>query len=442
MTNRSAVPRVLLIEDDPILSGALLQRLRLEGFAVDHAPSCAEALQALRRVRPDFVLSDIRLPDGSGETLYRQIMPYLGQASIVFATAFADVKQAVRLMRAGADDYLIKPFDVDELVRHIRTLVHAEGELPKDEKRFGLSPATLQLEADLHRLSIRDVPVLLTGETGVGKEVAARILHDCSPRANEPFVAVNCGGVPRDLMESQFFGHERGAFTGAHSAHVGFFEETGKGTLFLDEIGDLELQLQASLLRVLQDGFYRRLGARQDKRFEGRIVAATNADLTSSITARKFREDLYFRLAVVEVRIPPLRQRRDEIMPLAQSFLAHAAKRQDLPVPEIKPDVRAVMLAHDWPGNVRELRNRVERAVALSDEGHLVVSDLFPERVLDESVPASTLADVRAQVELAQIERALELSGGKVAEAAAQLGISRTTLWKRRKRAPSGGKGG
>lgn len=439
--NQAIAPHVLLIEDDPILRGALQQRLRLEGFAVDEASSCAEALQVLRRKRPDFVLSDIRLPDGSGETLYRQIMPYLGQAPIVFATAFADVRQAVRLMRAGADDYLIKPFDVDELVQHIRTLIRIEGELPKHEKRFGLSPATLQLAADLQRLSTRDIPILLTGETGVGKEVAARMLHECSARASEPFVAVNCGGVPRDLMESQFFGHERGAFTGAHAAHVGFFEEAGKGTLFLDEIGDLDLHLQASLLRVLQDGFYRRLGARQDKRFEGRIVAATNADLTACIAARKFREDLYFRLAVVEICIPPLRQRRDEILPLAESFLAHASKRQGLPVPDFKPDVRAVMLAHEWPGNVRELRNRVERAVALSDEGDLAISDLFPEQVLDESAPASTLADVRAQVELAQIERALELSGGRVAEAAAQLGISRTTLWKRRKKAPSGEKG-
>jgi len=234
-------------------------------------------------------------------------------------------------------------------------------------------------------------------------------------------------------MESQFFGHERGAFTGAHAAHAGFFEEAGKGTLFLDEIGELDLQLQAALLRVLQDGFYRRLGARQDQRFEGRIVAATNADLAARIAARKFREDLYFRLAVVELRVPPLRERSDEILPLAEAFLAQAAGRHGLAPSRLDAEARSALLGHGWPGNVRELRNRIERAVALSDAPELGSADLFPERALDEAAPANTLADARAQAELAQIERALELSGGRIAEAAAQLGISRTTLWKRRK---------
>lgn len=360
-------------------------------------------------------------------------MPYLGRTPIVFATAFADVGQAVRLMRAGADDYLTKPFDVDELVQRIRALVRPEAESPRPDKRFGLSPATRQLEADLQRLASKQVPVLFTGETGVGKDVAARQLHQRSARASEPFVAVNCGGVPRELMESQFFGHERGAFTGAHAAHAGFFEEAGKGTLFLDEIGELDLQLQAALLRVLQDGFYRRLGARQDQRFEGRIVAATNADLAARIAARKFREDLYFRLAVVELRVPPLRERSDEILPLAEAFLAQAAGRHGLAPSRLDAEARSALLGHGWPGNVRELRNRIERAVALSDAPELGSADLFPERALDEAAPANTLADARAQAELAQIERALELSGGRIAEAAAQLGISRTTLWKRRK---------
>jgi DNA-binding NtrC family response regulator len=434
MTDTTAPIHLLLIEDDAVLGGALLQRLRLEGFAVEHASTCAQALAALRHQRPDFVLSDIRLPDGSGEALYRQALPYLGSTPIVFATAFADVGQAVRLMRAGADDYLTKPFDVDALVQRIRELVPATPGVAAPAQGFGLSGATLRLAADLERLATRDVPVLLRGETGVGKEVAARQLHERSARASEPFVAVNCGAVPHELMESQFFGHERGAFTGASAAHAGWFEEAAGGTLFLDEIGELDPRLQTALLRVLQDGRFRRVGGRQELAFRGRVVAATNADLAARMAERRFREDLYYRLAVVELHIPPLRERADEVLPLARAFVQQAAERQGLPACALDDGARAALLAHPWPGNVRELRNRVERAMALSEGEALGVADLFPERTLDEPALPTTLAGAREQAELAQIEHALELSGGRLAEAAQRLGISRTTLWKRRKK--------
>lgn len=430
--------RVLVIEDDAVLGGALTQRLRLEGFAAELAVDCAQALQCLRREKPDFVLSDIRLPDGSGEDLYRQALPYLGETPIVFATAFAQIDQAVRLVRAGANDYLTKPYDVDALVRRIRellSLVKTRSEpSPVGVEGFGISGATTGLARDLQRLAARDVPVLLRGETGVGKEVAARLLHSLSPRAQQPFVAVNCGAVPRELMESQFFGHERGAFTGATGAHVGFFEEARGGVLFLDEIGELDPRLQTALLRVLQDGSFRRIGGRRDERFDGRIVAATNADLAGRMATREFREDLYYRLAVVELRVPSLRERVEEILPLAHSFIRQAAQRQGLATPALDGASHRALLNHDWPGNVRELRNRVERAVALTDASVLFVNDLFPERTLDEPLAEVTLAEARAQAELAQIERALELSGGRLADAAQQLGVSRTTLWKRRKK--------
>ncbi|MGC4396137.1 sigma-54-dependent transcriptional regulator [Hydrogenophaga sp. T2] len=435
MTPTDAPLHVLLIEDDAVLGGALAQRLRLEGFRVEHAVNAAQALAALRQARPDFVLSDIRLPDGSGEDLYRRALPHLGDTPIVFATAFAEVGQAVRLMRAGADDYLTKPFDVERLVQRIRELVPARREPGAATQGFGLSPATARLAADLDRLAGRDVPVLLRGETGVGKEVAARVLHERSARAAEPFVAVNCAAVPRELMESQFFGHERGAFTGATGAHAGWFEEAGAGTLFLDEIGELDPRLQAALLRVLQDGAFRRLGGRQDLHFRGRLVAATNADLGARIAAREFREDLYYRLAVVELWVPPLRERPAEVLALAQGFAQQAAQRQGLAAPALAAEAQAALLAHDWPGNVRELRNRVERALALAEGDTLGSADLFPERALDEPAGApATLASAREQAELAQIERALELSGGRLAEAAQRLGVSRTTLWKRRKK--------
>ncbi len=437
MTNQTkSSPRILIIEDDAILGGALVQRLRLEGFTVELAVDCGQAVRAMHRARPDFVLSDIRLPDGSGEDLYRQALPLLGNTPIVFATAYADVGQAVRLVRAGVDDYLTKPYDIDELVKTIRERLPDKGESvsPATSDGFGLSEATTALATDLNRLASRDVPVLLRGETGVGKEIAARLLHSQSRRSRQPFVAVNCGAVPRELMESQFFGHERGAFTGATATHVGYFEETGNGTLFLDEIGELDVRLQISLLRVLQDGVFRRVGGRQDLRFDGRIVAATNADLGDLIARRVFREDLYFRLAVVEVHVPALRERPDEVLPLARRFAQQSAERQGLGVPRFDDSAASALLAHAWPGNVRELRNRVERAVALTDGSVLGAPALFPEMTLD-SLPARdrSLADAREQAELASIERALELSGGRLGEAARRLGISRTTLWKRRK---------
>jgi DNA-binding NtrC family response regulator len=434
---------ILLIEDDRVLGGALAQRLRLEGFAVRWAETCAQAMDALRLRRPGFVVSDIRLPDGSGEDLYRSAMPYLGDTPILFVTAFADIGQAVRLVRAGADDYLTKPYDVDALVARVRALAHDPPvhDAPAGaEAVFGASQATAGLERDLQRLATRDLAVLLRGETGVGKEVAARHIHALSPRAAQPFVAVNCGAIARELMESQFFGHERGAFTGATTAHAGYFEEVGEGTLFLDEIGELDARLQTALLRVLQDGGFRRLGGRGDLRFKGRLVAATNADLQTRIAQREFREDLYFRLAVVELTIPPLRQRRDEIAPLATRFLREAAGRNGMPGLRLDEAALAALLVHSWPGNVRELRNRIERAAALVEGERVTPSDLFPEQRLDAVAPV-TLADARDLAEFDQIEHALALSGGRVSEAARRLGISRTTLWKRRRKQIDGENG-
>lgn len=426
--------RILLIEDDRVLGGAVAQRLRLEGFDLHWATNCASALQALRRGRPDFVLADIRLPDGSGEELYRLALPYLGDAAIVFATAFADLGQAVRLVRAGADDYLTKPYDIDALVERIRARVPFACPAAESEP-FGRSQVTAPLADHLRRLAARDLPVLLRGETGVGKEVAARYLHRHSRRADGPFVAVNCGAIAQELMESQFFGHEKGAFTGAVAPHAGYFEEAAGGMLFLDEIGELDPRLQTALLRVLENGSFRRLGGRHDLQFQGRVVAATNADLTGKIAQRSFREDLYFRLAVVEFTLPALRERPAEIVPLAHEFIQQAcARQQQAPLPLDDGAIEA-LLGHAWPGNVRELRNRIERAVALTDADVLTPADLFPERRLDDALAvSSTLAGARERAELDQIERALALSGGRVAEAARQLGISRTTLWKRRRK--------
>lgn len=426
--------KILIIEDDPILGGAIYQRLELEGFEPVWAQSCAEAIAALKRERPDFVLSDIILPDGSGEDVFRKAQPWLGDTPILFATAFGEIDQAVRLVKAGADDYLTKPYDVDELVERIRQRLtrrgnRAENVAPND---FALSPVTAALAEQLRRAAGTDLPVLLTGETGAGKEVAARYLHEASPRSDTPFVAVNCGAIPHELLESQFFGHERGAFTGATHTHVGYFEEAEDGTLFLDEIGELDARLQTALLRVLENRLFRPVGARRDKTFGGRIVAATNADLNGLRSERKFRDDLYFRLSVIELQMPPLRERRGEIESLARRFLKEFSSERGLDL-KLSKDAFQKLLRHDWPGNIRELRNRLQRAAVFARSDTLEGVDIFPETRLSETEgETATLADARKRAEADLIEQALIAADGRVGEAARQLGISRTTLWKRR----------
>ncbi len=434
-------PRVLLIEDDAVLGGALVQRLKLEGFDPVWAHNCAQALVELRRRRPDFVLSDIVLPDGSGEDLFRRAQPWLGDTPIVFATAFGEIDQAVRLVKAGADDYLSKPYDADLLVHRIRHRLARRRATASDAAAgaaaaadFGHTPATAAVAEQLRRAAASELPVLLLGETGVGKEVAARHVHAHSARAAAPFVAVNCGAIPHELLESQFFGHERGAFTGALQRHIGFFEEATGGTLFLDEIGELDARLQTALLRVLQDGRFRPVGARQDRAFDGRLIAATNADLNALRAERRFRDDLYFRLSVVEVQLPPLRERHDDIAPLAAQFLheySAASGRGEL---LLSAEGLQALLRHDWPGNVRELRNRIQRAAVMGPSSTVEAGDLFPELQLVSltSEDGQSLAGARRRAEAELIEEALRASGGRVGAAAKLLGISRTTLWKRR----------
>ena len=433
---KPAAHRILVIEDDEIGGGALVQRLRLEGFEPEWARSRAEAIAALKRARPDFVFSDIVLPDGTGEDVFRQAQPWLGETPILFATAFGEIDQAVRLVKAGADDYLTKPYDVDDLVERIRRRLSGGPARPRPAASFAMSAATERIAAELRAVADTDLPVLVTGETGTGKEVAARYLHAASARASLPFVAVNCGAIPDQLLESQFFGHERGAFTGAGQAHVGFFEEAGEGTLFLDEIGELDARLQTALLRVLEDRSFRPVGARSDRSFRGRIVAATNADLAAKRRDRTFRDDLYYRLSLIEIELPPLRDRVADIEPLARRLVAEAAERHGRAAPGLSATLMDALLDHDWPGNVRELRNRLERATVLAgSSGLLEVADVFPERRLDAPPPA-TLDEARRRTEADRIEQALAMTGGRVGEAAKRLGISRTTLWKKRRGDP------
>ncbi len=425
--------RVVIIEDDEVLGAALVQRLRLEGFEPRWARTLAEGEALLaQKPRARCVLCDMRLPDGSGEALLARLMPSLGAVPVIAMTAYGGVEQAVRLMRAGADDYLTKPFDVEVVLARLAALAPATEPPPPDGPAGWQSPPMRALAGDLGRLAAALAPVLLLGESGAGKEVAARRLHALGPRAAAPFVALNCAAIPRDLLESEVFGHERGAFTGATERRPGAAERAGAGTLLLDEVAELEPVLQAKLLRLLEDRRFLRVGGTKEIALEARVIAATNADLAVRVAEGRFRGDLYYRMAVVELRVPPLRERPDDVLPLAHSMVAESARQAGRTGLHLTPEAEAALAAHPWPGNVRELRNRIERAALLAPGDALTPADLFPGRT--ETPAPRTLAEARDAAERAHIQRVLSHCGGRMADAARALGISRTTLWERAKR--------
>lgn len=427
--------RIGLVEDDPVMGGSIVQRLELEGWRVTWWKSGQEAISAIGGLVDslDLVICDVRLPDISGEVVFSELANQPNSPPFMFVTGYGEIDQAVRLMRSGAVDFMTKPFLMDEFLRRIdagRRSTH--NQLRLKGYFLGESPAIQHAEDLLHRYAANDLPVLITGETGSGKEVAARLLHEISARSKEPFIAVNCAAIPADLLESEIFGHEKGAFTGAQQRHLGYAERAGKGTLFLDEIGDMPLPLQAKFLRLIEDGSFNRVGGETACSFLARVVSATHRDLGHSGGPSAFREDLYFRLAVLPVTIPPLRERAEDIAWLLDRFLENAVSRSDVRIRGFSALAEEAALAHPWPGNVRELRNRVERAVALSTSEWIMPGDLFPERTSKAGGASFVpLADVRDAAERRQIERALDETGGQIAKAATLLGISRTTLWEK-----------
>jgi DNA-binding NtrC family response regulator len=433
VSRRPSRGALLLVEDDPVMGGSLADRLDLEGFDVAWVQRADEAQAAVARRRPDLVLCDIRLPDGSGEALFAALRPALGATPVVFMTAFGEIDQAVRLMRTGAADFLTKPFAVGDLLGRIETLL-ARRPPPDNAGTLGAAPAMRAVEATLARAASVDSTVLLTGESGTGKEVAARFLHARSARAAQPFVALNCAAIPESLMERELFGHEKGAFTGAAARAPGYAEQAGDGVLFLDEVMELAPALQAKLLRLIEAREFARLGSARMIPFRARVIAATNADPEARVREGRFREDLLFRLDVIRVAVPPLRARAEDILPLALRFADEFAAAFGREVAGLRPAAEEALLAHDWPGNVRELRNRVERAVALATSTWLDAADLFPElpRPLEEVLP--TLAGVVEAAERRSIAAALAATGGDVAAAAKRLGVARSTLFEKMRR--------
>lgn len=426
---------IALVEDDPIMGESLVDRLTLEGASVRWSKGRREAIKDIQSNSADLVISDIRLPDGTGEDVFAAASTMADVPPFLFVTGHADIDQAVRLMRAGAGDYLTKPFEMPVFLGRVEQLLRPL-ERP-GASVLGISPAMLDVERLLRRIGRISSTVLLTGETGVGKDVCARYLHQLRVPDPGPFVAVNCAAIPKDLMESELFGHEKGAFTGAAARHVGYAERAGTGILFLDEIGDLDLKLQAKLLRVIEERTFNRVGGEKPLRLAARLICATNADLSGRVKAGIFREDLYYRINVLTVPIPPLRTRPDDVEWLANRFLETLVTDLNAKVAGIGAPAMNDLREHSWPGNVRELRNRMERAVALAQGRHLMPGDLFPDRApISGSRPERppSLEAARDEAECREIRRALDDAGGAIAAAAGALGISRTTMWEKMRR--------
>ena len=422
-----------LVEDDPVMGESLVQSLSLEGCHVDWWKTGAEALRGLRATSPDLVICDIKLPDISGDDLFRQLAAASSVPPFLFVTAYGDIDQAVAIMRAGGSDYVTKPFDTSAFIERARSLIQRNPMLRPDAV-LGISDAMRDIETMLRRVSNLISPLLITGETGAGKEVCARFLHRISQRSMEPFIGVNCAAIPADVMEKELFGH-KGA--GSNGFHRGFAERARSGILFLDEVAELPTQLQAKLLRLVETREFNRVGGEQLLQFHGRIVCSTNIDLAAAIRDGRFREDLYYRINVMRAELPSLKSRPDDIPWLMDLFFEQFRGDDHTLIKGFSTLAQEAALEYSWPGNVRELKNRVERAVTLANGEWIMPMDMFPDLVeLEHPIikAFATLSETRDLAERRQIERAIKETNGHIIEAAKLLGISRTTLWEKMRR--------
>lgn len=432
--------RILIVEDERTIRDELRRVLVRQGYEVVTAADIGAAMEA-DPSSMDLVLTDLRLPDGTGDVLIERAAP----VPVLVMTAFGSISSAVEAMKRGAVDYLSKPFDPDELclcvsrvLRERRLERRAEALQGDVDRSFavkgivGSCAAMLAVFERITRVAPTRATVLVLGEFGTGKELVARAIHAASPRASAPFIAVNCAAIPDTLVESELFGHEKGAFTGANAPRRGLFEAADGGTLFLDEIGELPPSAQARLLRVLQEGELRPVGASHTRKVDVRVIAATHRDLKVMSAEGAFRKDLYFRLEVVSIRLPALRERGDDVQELAAVLLRRACERQGRSALTLSPEARAALSAYRWPGNVRELENALERAVILHDSGPIPAEALglpdLPSEPADEEAAGESLEEYFVRFVKEHEEELTET------EIARRLGISRKTLWERRAR--------
>jgi two-component system nitrogen regulation response regulator GlnG len=459
---------ILIADDEELIRRVLADTLSEEGYTVEIVDSGARAWTRLKEQPFDLAFFDIRMPDPSGLDLLLRVQEARIHTPIIIMTGQTTMANAVEAMKRGAFDYLTKPFDLEEVktlaARALQTQQLTTEAPPtitvrgQKEQIIGRSPAMQDLYKTIGRVVKSDATILIQGESGTGKELIARVIHHYSARWRAPFLGVNCSAIPTELLESEFFGHERGAFTGAIERRIGKFEQAAGGTLFLDEIGDMSLALQAKLLRVLQEREFSRVGGRDLIKTDVRIIAATNQDLAAAVKDQRFREDLYFRLRVIPLTLPPLRQRREDIPELVSYFIQKVNEEMHTAVAGVTPEAMALLMQHSWPGNVRELENTILRAAVLAPGRMLTVTDLslpaeepvFPDNFADLSFeevvrrklrvyfqrtpvldPCDLYEIVINQVEKPLIELTLEYTSGNQLKAAELLGINRNTLRKK-----------
>jgi|YelNatPaOPRAMG01_1025707.scaffolds.fasta_scaffold18647_4 two-component system NtrC family response regulator len=439
-----AKPKLLLVDDDEDIRSQMKWALDSE-YALTAAADKAGALKAFREIQPPVTLLDLGLPprpqepDEGLETL-AEILAIDALAKVIVITGQGERRNALKAIGRGAYDLLCKPVDLEELkiiLKRAYYVAELEREYRQIQRRLehntfegmlGLSAPMQEVFATIRKVATTDAPVLILGESGTGKEMVAQAIHRRSARCNGPFVPINCAAIPETLLESELFGHEKGAFTGAHVQRKGRIESAHGGTLFLDEIGELPASLQVKLLRFLQEQTIERVGGRTPITVDTRVIAATNADLDAARQQGRFREDLYYRLAVVTIKLAPLRQRVGDIVLLAKAFLQRAAAESGRDVREFSPPAIRALLKHPWPGNVRELENRVRRAVIMAEGQQILPSDLELEQPPAEEKPR-TLKEAREALERQMVMEALERNEGSVTRAAEELGISRPTLY-------------
>jgi two-component system response regulator AtoC len=454
--------QALIVDDETNLRESLAELIESEGFTALQASNGEEAINLLREgaTSPDVIFLDVRMPKMDGLTVLRLIRDeHLTHAPVIVISAFGDSAKTIEAMRLGAYDYVTKPLDLDEITGTLRRAAAqrrlsleaeevraAHKETPpsisadladKESAIIGTSRAMREVFKQIGRVSATDATVLITGESGTGKELVARAIHHHSARAERPFVAVNCGALPENLIETELFGHERGAFTGADRQKKGRFELAHTGTLFLDEVGELSPGAQVKLLRALQERRFERVGGTQTIAVDVRVIAATNRDLKREVEEKRFREDLFYRLSVIEVHLPSLRARLADVPQLAEYFTERATARHSLPAKTLSDAAMRALLAYDFPGNVRELENMIERAVVTSGADVILPEHLFGEafRAVEAEASSNELflemqfKEALAALERELIRRALEAAGGNRAEAARRLGINRRLLY-------------
>ena len=438
--------QILILEDEEIIRTTLRRLLERHGHEVAESGSVPEALECHEPANFDLIISDLRLPGPPGT----DIIPRAQGVPVLIMTSYASVKSAVESMKLGAVDYIAKPFDHDEMVMLVERILQ-QGNLERQNAALksdllrdypvggmiGSCPDMSEVFDRIHKVAPIDTTVLILGESGTGKELAARALHEMSPRCRAPMITVNCAAIPEGLIESELFGHEKGSFTGATETRRGLVEAADGGTLFLDEIGELPLEVQARLLRVLQEGEIRRVGANHARKVNVRLIAATHRDLQQMVADGGFREDLYYRLRVMELNLPPLRQRGKDIVELAEALLAKSCKRLNRPSMRFSPEALDLIQHYGWPGNVRELENVIERAVILAESVQITPELLAISPTVESPSSGQARQGYNDKLSLDDyFKQFVRANEGRLTETelARQLGISRKTLWERRNR--------